>query len=198
MELEFDNLRDLEDIENEIKETKILLQETQNNKSKIKSLRFQRNLYSILSLLLFLVACWFCYQLMTKKKGETRIKNPNFISVHQDSLTLYKSYYLNSDEVTSFQPTLKDQEIIYSVQIGAFKNFKINSDELQNLKEFSSEDYQKYAIGNFTKYEEAIDLKKNLTKMGFKGSFIIAQSYGEIINDIEKALELSNETELIY
>ena len=87
---------------------------------------------------------------------------------------------------------------MYSIQIGAFSNFKAKlfSDDLAHMKEYREGGLNKYAIGNFITYAEAVILKDDLRRLGFKDCFIIAQSYGEGVN-IREALELSEETQYL-
>ena len=75
---------------------------------------------------------------------------------------------------------LVGQTIVYSIQIGAFSNFKAKlfSDDLAHMKEYREGGLNKYAIGNFITYAEAVVLKDDLRRLGFKDCFIIAQSYG--------------------
>jgi hypothetical protein len=90
------------------------------------------------------------------------------------------------------------ETIVYSVQIGAFTNFKAKlfSDDLAHLKEFKDGGLNKYALGNFITYAEAKTLKEDLRRLGFSDCFVIAQSYGQSVN-IREALQLSEETHFL-
>lgn len=126
---------------------------------------------------------------------------------------LVKSGYkiVNLNEVQNIPNTTKNKEviidsisnapyngIIYQIQIGAFKKFsvKLQSDDFSNLSEYSVDDYNKYAVGKFSSYADAITSKKNLKKIGFKDTFIISFYKNKPI-DIKKALKLSNEPQYL-
>ena len=89
---------------------------------------------------------------------------------------------------------LIDMSIVYSIQIGAYTNFSSNliSDDITQLEEFEENGFNKFAIGKFTTYKEAVMLRDDLKRVGFKDCFIIAKSYGMPV-DIKEALQLSGE-----
>ncbi|HBS13056.1 MAG TPA: hypothetical protein DEO36_11035, partial [Flavobacteriaceae bacterium] len=93
---------------------------------------------------------------------------------------------------------LVGETIVFSIQIGAYANFKAKlfSDNLAHMKEFKEGGLNKYAIGNFVTYTEALILKNDLKRLGFTDCFIVAQSYGDPVN-IREALELSEETQYL-
>ncbi len=119
--------------------------------------------------------------------------------VDSDSLQLFKS----ASSIDGINDDLGNdgiagEPIVYSIQIGAFTNFKAKlfSDDLAHMKEFTEGGLNKYAIGNFITYAEAKILKDDLRSLGFIDCFVIAQSYGENVN-ISEALELSEETQYL-
>ncbi|HBK72392.1 MAG TPA: hypothetical protein DDZ39_12190, partial [Flavobacteriaceae bacterium] len=109
-----------------------------------------------------------------------------------------KTAKINSLFVQENAQGLVGETIVFSIQIGAYANFKAKlfSDNLAHMKEFKEGGLNKYAIGNFVTYTEALILKNDLKRLGFTDCFIVAQSYGDPVN-IREALELSEETQYL-
>ena len=193
------NINELNKLEEQILQTQQLLEQTGKNDSLVSSLRSQRNFFTILSLL-FLLGLIFLFIYNNKKTTPIDLMDNNEVSlVNNDSLSIYKSAYFNSlniSDVSSTKTSLDNEKIIYNVQIGAFKDFQLTSDGLINLSEFKSDGYNKFGIGNYKTYAEAKILKDSLIKLGFKDCFLSAKSYGKQI-DIIEALALSNEPEFL-
>lgn len=192
------NLEELNDLEQQIKETQNLLNETVENKEKLKKSKQWNVILGLLTILFLACSIWLY---LTKQKPPNKLSAKNE-RIENDSIYFYKNYYLTNFKVadstatTSSFTSLKDKKVIYSVQVGAFQNFVINSETLLNLKEFKSDGYNKISIGNFETYKEAKKLKDSLQKLGFKDCFLIAKSYGDNIT-IKNALTLSNEPEYL-
>ena len=193
------NLEELNKLEEQIKETQELLERSETNDLEMSSLKIQRNIFGIL-MLLFLGA--FAFMIIYKNKGVANNimdNNNNLSLINNDSLIIYKEGYFNSinnsKENTEIN-SISNEKVIYSVQIGAFKDFFLTSDSLMNLSEFNTDGYNKFSIGNYKTYAEAKVLKDNLIKLGFKDCFLSAKSFGNPI-DIREALALSNEPEFL-
>jgi len=186
------------------------LQNTDTNLGKLSALKKQRTIFAILALLFLLAFLWAMF---LKDKGRfknlDRLNNRNVVLVNKDSLDFYKAFFVENKDKEIAQETpvttqvdknelksIKDQKIVYSVQIGAFRNFQLTSDNLLNLKEFAKNDFNKFSIGNYSKYAEAKVLRDSLKRLGFRDCFITAQSYGKSI-DIREALNLSEEPEFL-
>jgi len=175
-----------------------LLKEEEENNSILRKHRIILGAFGLLLLILFL------WSFVNKSK----IPDEKFLE--KNSLTLVSLDSINSLKEAAATNTLNDlldedsesglvgQTIVYSIQIGAFSNFKAKlfSDDLAHMKEYEDGGLNKYAIGNFLTYAEASILKNDLRRLGFKDCFIIAQSYGERVN-IREALELSEETQYL-
>lgn len=65
-------------------------------------------------------------------------------------------------------------QIGFEVQIGAFKEFDLEaySDELIRLREQKEFEYNKYILGQFSRYEDAVDFLEDVHNMGIKDAFI--------------------------
>lgn len=184
-----------------------LLKEEEGNTSILKKHRAILGIFGLLLLLLFI---WSFLGKDDKVDKKYLLRN-NLTLIDTDSLETMRSATVSLDTLTNnfagggeFNGLEEDQmgmdgeTIIYSVQIGAFTNFKATlfSDDLAHLKEFSEGGLNKYALGNFITYVEAKTLKEDLRRLGFADCFVIAQSYGQPVN-IREALELSEETQYL-
>jgi len=185
-----------------------LLKEEEEHTSILKKHRAVLGIFGLLLLLLFI----WSFLGKDNEVDENYLLKNNLTLISTDSLetimnanstasldTLNNKFAINGE-----LPDLEDEmgmdgeTIIYSVQIGAFTNFKAKlfSDDLAHLKEFKEGGLNKYALGNFITYVEAKTLKEDLRKLGFGDCFVIAQSYGQPVN-IKEALELSEETQYL-
>jgi len=176
-----------------------LLKDQEENNSILKKHRIILGSFGLLLLILFL---WSFVNKSNTPSEKYLMKN-NLTLVNMDSLNLLKDaasidkiYQFNEEELG--EDGIAGEPIVYSIQIGAFTNFKAKlfSDDLAHMKEFKAGGLNKYAIGNFITYTEAKILNEDLRRLGFKDCFVIAQSYGENVN-IREALELSEEPQFL-
>jgi len=172
-----------------------MLKDEEENNSILKKHRIILGAFGLLLLLLFL----WSFVNKSKTPNEKYLIKNNLTLVDTDSLQLFKS----ASSIDGMNDDLGNdgiagEPIVYSIQIGAFTNFKAKlfSDDLAHMKEFTEGGLNKYAIGNFITYAEAKILKDDLRSLGFIDCFVIAQSYGENVN-IREALELSEETQYL-
>lgn len=179
-----------------------LLKEEEENNSILKKHRIMLGIFGLLLLILFL---WSFLNKEDATVSDNYLTENNLTLIDTDSLNTLKDAALvpgdDSDFVSGEDGEnlgLAGETIVYSVQIGAFTNFKAKlfSDDLAHMKEFQEGGLNKYAIGNYITYTEAKQLKEDLRKLGFKDCFVIAQSYGEPV-DIKEALQLSEETQYL-
>jgi hypothetical protein len=180
-----------------------LLREEEENNSILKKHRALLGIFGLLLLVLFL---WSFLNKDEEKATNKYVMKNNLTLIDSDSLSALKDAALISmgddDDFVSGEDGenlgLAGETIVYSVQIGAFTNFKAQlfSDDLAHMKEFKEGGLNKYAIGNYITYAEAKQLKDDLRRLGFKDCFVIAQSYGEPV-DIKEALQLSEEAQYI-
>lgn len=193
------SIEELNKLEEQILQTQQLLEKTETKNSVVSKLKTQRNIFTILALL-FLATTLFFYFNKSKNITNSIMDDNNVLLIDKDSLLIYKEAYLRnlSDKTNKIEETksLNNEKVIYSVQIGAFKDFQLLSDGLLNLSEYQADGYNKFSLGNYKTYAEATYLKDSLTKLGFKGCFLTARSYGKSI-DIREALTLSNEPQFL-
>ena len=145
MENRIDELNKLEE---QISQTQQLLKQTDKKDSLISSLKTQRNIFAILTLLLLASSIYFFFN-KTKSSADDYIENNNAILIEKDSLMIYKKAYLKNliaEQKKSAQTnSLINEKIIYSVQIGAFKDFNLTSDGLLNLSEYQANGFNKFS-----------------------------------------------------
>ena len=175
-----------------------LLEEEEENNSILRKHRVILGIFGILSLILFLWSFLPKNDPVDKKyltKNNLAIINNDSLLKLENKLRDVKIEVLNAQRNAS---GIVEETIVYSIQIGAFTNFKAKlfSENLAHMKEFKEGGLNKYAIGNFITYTEALILKNDLKRLGFKDCFIVAQSYGDPVN-IREALELSEETQYL-
>jgi len=183
-----------------------LLREEEEHNSILKKHRVILGSFGLLLLLLFI----WSFLGKEEKPNEKFLMRNNLTLIDTDSLEAIKANTnaidslnikrMNGDFVNLDEELggMEGETIIYSVQIGAFTNFKAKlfSDDLAHLKEFKEGGLNKYALGNFITYSEARTLKNDLRRLGFVDCFVIAQSYGQPVN-IKEALQLSEETQYL-
>ncbi|HFS68156.1 MAG TPA: hypothetical protein ENK67_08080 [Flavobacteriia bacterium] len=209
-----DDLEELNKLEQEIRETQELLKNADTSDKKLKGIKVQRNIFLVLTLFLLAGFLWaFFLKEKDRLKNLDKLNDGQVVLVSKDSLNYYKTFidslgayrtfYIETKkkekykkEETTSKKSLKQEKIIYSVQLKSAKNLSLASDNLINLKEFSSGEISKYSLGNFTKYAEAKKLRDQLKKVGFRDGFIVAESYGKRIG-IRDALKLSEEPQFL-
>ena len=120
-----------------------------------------------------------------EKKIETHKEDSSEKIINLDSTLLKEGISLR-------HPSEYDSILVYTVQIGAFKNrntFIEESSEVQLIEEEDS--LIKYRFGNFETYSDAT-IFKNTAQQLYPDAFIVPIHKGNRI-DISQALELSNE-----
>ena len=209
-----DDLEELNKLEQEIRETQELLKNSDVNSNKVKGLVTQRNILIVLSLILLAGFIWaFFLKDKSRLKNLKRLKDGDVVLISKDSLQFYKTFvdslgayrtfYIETKKKEKYQKTdegkqtsLKEEKVLYSVQLKTVKNYPLASENLINLKEFSNGEISKYSLGNYIKYAEAKALRDHLKKIGFRDAFIVAESYGKPIG-IRDALKLSEEPQFL-
>ena len=191
------NLEKIKELEGELIKTQELLVNESGNKNLISQLKLQRNILGGLALL-FLALLLFLTIYNVKKSKSNNFDNKNLSLIDNDSLDLYKKDFLDNAIILNDKDlnSIDNEKIIYTVQIGAFKDFYLASNSLMNLTQFQVDGYNKFSIGHYKTYAEAKKLKTKLTSLGFRDSFLVAKSFGNHI-DIIDALTLSNEPEFL-
>ena len=84
-------------------------------------------------------------------------------------------------------------DLVYKVQIGAFKSFELKGYVPQNISLIETDEsgFKKYSLGVFSNYKDALQFKKEVKKLGFKKAFLVVEYKGEKIN-IKEGIKLEN------
>ena len=142
--------------------------------------------YALLAIIvLLMVAVGYIYMYGTEsvinvtdnESQELYVKN-----IEEDNLKLKKEIEelkLNRVEVTSVRP-----DLLYRVQIGAFKSFALKSfyQEKDAIIENNESGFKKYSLGSFTKHKDALVFLKEVRQLGFKKAFVVAEYKGDHIS----------------
>ena len=173
-----------------IKTLSTALKDEEENNSLLKKHRIILGVFCLLLLILFL---WSFLPKSNQYKQEYLIKN-NLSLIDTDSLHKIQIKARQVVVADSVKGSLMDLSIVYSIQIGAYTNFSSNliSKDITQMEEFEENGFNKFSIGKFMTYREAVLLRDDLKRVGFKDCFIIAKSYGMPVN-ITEALQLSGE-----
>lgn len=173
-----------------IKTLSTALKDEEENNSLLKKHRIGLGIFSLILLILFL---WSFLPKSKQYKQEYLIKN-NLSLIDTDSLHKIERKARQVVVADSVKSSLLDLSIVYSIQIGAYTNFKSNliSKDITQMEEFEENGFNKFSIGKFMTYKEAVMLRDDLKRVGFDDCFIVAKSYGLQV-DINEALQLSGE-----
>jgi len=156
-------------------------------------LKKHRIILGVSALVLLILFLWSFLPKSRQYKEEYLIKN-NLSLIDTDSLHKVQRKAQQVVTLDSVKYATSYMPIVYSVQIGAYSNFSSNliSEDISQLKTFEDDGFNKFAVGRFSTYKEAVLLREDLTRIGFKDCFIIAKSYGVPV-EMKEALELSGE-----
>jgi len=173
-----------------IKTLSTALKDEEENNSILKKHRIALGVFALILLILFL---WSFLPKSKQYKQEYLIKN-NLSLIDTDSLHKIERKARQVVVADSVKSSLMDLSIVYSIQIGAYTNFKSNliSKDITQMEEFEENGFNKFSIGKFMTYKEAVMLRDDLKRVGFKDCFVVAKSYGMAVN-INEALQLSGE-----
>jgi len=173
-----------------IKTLSTALKDEEESNSLLKKHRIALGVFSLILLILFL---WSFLPKSKQYKQEYLIKN-NLSLIDTDSLHRIERKARQVVVADSVKSSLMDLSIVYSIQIGAYTNFNSNliSKDITQMEEFEENGFNKFSIGKFMTYKEAVMLRDDLKRVGFDDCFIVAKSYGLPV-DIKEALQLSGE-----
>ena len=166
------------------------LKDEEQNNSVLKKHRIILGVSALVLLVLFL---WSFLPKSRQYKEEYLIKN-NLSLIDTDSLHKVQRKAKQVVILDSIKNATLYMPIVYSVQIGAYNNFRseLISKDFTQLESFEDSGFNKFAVGKFITYKEAVLLREDLKRIGFNDCFIIAKSYGQPV-EMKEALALSGE-----
>ncbi|KAA1242631.1 SPOR domain-containing protein [Aquimarina sp. RZ0] len=166
--------------------TKALRNEQENT----RKFRIATIILGIVSLLGVAGAIYLAYfnnqdSMITKKESDRKVtilKN-EIVELEETikKMAMEQEIKTPSETDTSRNKSSLKDELVYAVQIGAFKekDLSLYSDNFVNFKEIKSDNFNKYALGNFSSLSEAKNFRRELVRLGFKGAFIASYQNGE-------------------
>ncbi|SFD71662.1 hypothetical protein SAMN05444380_101123 [Thermophagus xiamenensis] len=110
--------------------------------------------------------------------------------IASDSVAKIKQLIILPSTTDTLRFKLPDDGIIFSVQVGAYINTDMSKFK-QNMISLRQIDYggiNQFTLGIFTTYEEALEFRDIVRKLGFKEAYITAIQNGQRIN-IREALQ---------
>jgi cell division protein FtsN len=125
----------------------------------------------------------------------TAYKDGKRVSLEEAGATKMKKEDLQEIEDNATVNALNTKLIVFKVQVGVFKNEPPAEKQelygkLKNLnKETTASGLNRYVVGSFSDYKQAMEAKNEAIKAGATDAFIIALYNGEYI-PIQEALEL--------
>ena len=138
---------------------------------------------------LFLLAASLSYFVISERSKVKNIRAEKQKAIQLlDSITLAK----NTEQKAIVIDKSKDA-LVFSVQIGVFKNVDFNHSikNMKGVREVKNEQgLNTYVLGEFPSYDEANIFKYEVKKIGIKDAFIVAYQNNKRIN-IKKALKLA-------
>lgn len=166
----------------------LLAQQDENERleNEIEKDREGKRKYKIISLilacLLFLGLAFLAFYFFKYAKNFVKIEDSQQV-IETETIQDYELKISDLQQIvdaSNIKESLQDQ-IIYAVQIGAFKEKDISlfSPNLINFKEISDAGYNKYALGNFQNLEEAQSFRRELLTLGFRDAFIASYRNNE-------------------
>ena len=83
--------------------------------------------------------------------------------------------------------TLPSNDLVYTVQIGAFTDFDISgyADDLDDFYLVKNDGLEKVSLGNFSSFQKAQSFLSQLHELGFDFAYIVAYKNGEPIGLVE-------------
>lgn len=143
-------------------------------------------LMAVISLLAIAVVFIYLYGPVVETKRKEKASYELYVKSiekqnqkYKSDIDKLKSQLENGGGIVGDRP-----DLLYKVQIGAFKSFALKSyyREKDAIKEDSESGYKKYSLGSFTKYNDALKFKKEVKRLGFRQAFLVAEYKGKRIN----------------
>lgn len=138
----------------------------------------------IIIILLFSLVCLLGFFLLrANKTNKDKLLQSKLDSVAR----LHTLQYQKKNEI------VQEKKLIYSVQIGVFKNLDIDHSIHKGFTQIEGEEgVYTYMIGEFLTYKQVRVFKNQIVNLGVKDAFIVAYYNSKRIS-INKALKISNE-----
>lgn len=150
-------------------------------------------LFAVISLLLIALVFVYIYGPVVETKRKEKASYDLYVKSIEKQNLKYKSDIdkLKSQLENGGGGVTDKPDLLYMVQIGAFKSFALNSyyKEKDAINENTESGYKKYSLGSFTKYSDALKFKREVKRLGFREAFLVATYKNKRI-DVKEAIKL--------
>ena len=113
-----------------------------------------------------------------------------YVVAHKDGKNIPLKDLVNDEELKTVDKefvngeyTYEGGDLVYKVQVGAYKDFSAEHNKLREYKNVEMEiygDYKRIITGEFYTYQEAVEYKEKLiSKAGYTGAFVVAYAKGK-------------------
>ncbi|MEN8137259.1 MAG: hypothetical protein ABFR62_02395 [Bacteroidota bacterium] len=180
-------MSNIENLENQKKE--LIGQVTGLNREKENRKTVIYSLYGFLAVLITLLGYTYVFGPILGEY-KTKVSNSEYLSSKLEKLNAENLDYkvkienLNTLLEENANDNVLESDLVYRVQIGAFQKFKMGmySPDLSGVLEKNDRGFNKYSLGVFNHYKEALKFEREVRKMGIRSAFMIAEYKGESIN----------------
>jgi outer membrane murein-binding lipoprotein Lpp len=179
------------DKDNTLKELDSLKKKNTSNVDKANTVKFA--LIAIIALLV--IALVFVYAYVPGSiNSEEKAANELYVSNLEKQNTEYKADIKElKSKLSAIEKSNKMPDLLYKVQIGAFKSFALDGyiQPNKSILEKDESGFKKYSLGSFTNYKDALKFKKEVKRLGFRKAFLVVEYKGQKIN-VKEGIKLEN------
>ena len=180
-----------EKVEN-LKELDSLKKKNTSNTDKSNTTKFA--LFAIIALLVIALVFVYIYVPGSGMSSEEKASKELYLSNLEKENTNYKADIKSlKAELSAIENGNKQPDLLYKVQIGAFKSFALDGyiQENESIIEKDESGFKKYSLGSFTNYKDALKFKKEIKRLGFRKAFLVVEYKGNKIN-IKEGIKIEN------
>ena len=155
--------------------------------------KFNTTKYALIAIIaLLVIALVFVYMYGSSSNSSSKVKTEAYIKKIEKQNNNYKVTIKKlRAKISANEGNTPD--LLYKVQIGAFKSFELPSfiKDKKDISESTKDGLKKYSLGAFTKYKDALKFKKEVKHLGFRDAFLVVTYKGEEIN-VKEGIKLEN------
>jgi cell division protein FtsB len=179
------------DKDNTLKELDSLKKKNTSNVDKANTVKFA--LIAIIALLVIALVFVYAY-VPGSTSSEEKAANELYVSNLEKQNTEYKADIKElKSKLSAIEKSNKMPDLLYKVQIGAFKSFALDGyiQPNKSILEKDESGFKKYSLGSFTNYKDALKFKKEVKRLGFRKAFLVVEYKGQKIN-VKEGIKLEN------
>lgn len=175
-----------------LKELDSLKKKNTANMDKANTAKFA--LIAIIALLVIALIFVYVYVPGSGMSSEDKAANELYLSNLENQNKDYKAEISElKSKLSAIEKNNKVPDLLYKVQIGAFKSFALKGyiQENESIIETDESGFKKYSLGSFTNYKDALKFKKEVKRLGFRKAFLVVEYKGQKIN-VKEGIKLEN------